>query len=144
MIPEIGHFALILSLVLAILLAVLPLVGSLRGNAGWVLLARPLAVNMLLMVVVSYACLTWSSIVSDFSVAYIANHSNSRLPLLYRISGVWGGHEGSLLLWALILAVWTGAVALRTRHLAGHHERPRVVSHGDDLGGHPAFPVTDI
>ena len=117
MIPEIGHFALILALVLSLLLGVLPLVGSLRGLTSWVLLARPLAVSLLVMVAVSYACLTWSSVTSDFSVAYIANHSNSRLPLIYRISGVWGGHEGSLLLWALILAVWTGAVALGTRGL---------------------------
>ena len=117
MIPEIGHFALILALVLSVLLGVLPLVGSLRGISSWVLLARPLAVNLLIMVAVSYACLTWSSVVSDFSVAYIANHSNSHLPLIYRISGVWGGHEGSLLLWALILAAWTGAVALGTRSL---------------------------
>ena len=117
MIPEIGHFALILALVLSLLLGVLPLVGSLRGLTSWVLLARPLAVSLLVMVAVSYACLTWASVASDFSVAYIANHSNSRLPLIYRISGVWGGHEGSLLLWALILAVWTGAVALGTRGL---------------------------
>jgi cytochrome c-type biogenesis protein CcmF len=116
-IPEIGHFALILSLVLAVLLSILPLVGTLRDKAGWVLLARPLALNMLLMVGVSYACLTWASVTSDFSVAYVANHSNSQLPLLYRISGVWGGHEGSLLLWALILATWTGAVAVATRDL---------------------------
>ncbi len=117
MIPEIGHFALILALVLSLCLGILPLVGSLRGITSWILLARPLAFNLLVMVVVSYACLTWSSIVSDFSVAYIAHHSNSQLPLIYRISGVWGGHEGSLLLWALILAGWTGAVALGTRGL---------------------------
>ncbi len=117
MIPELGHFALILALILSLLLATLPLVGSLRGIAGWVLLARPLAINLLVMVTVSYACLTWASVSSDFSVAYIANHSNSQLPLVYRISGVWGGHEGSLLLWALILAGWTGAVAIATRGL---------------------------
>ncbi len=117
MIPEIGHFALILAFVLSLLLGVVPLVGSLRGITSWVLLARPLALNLLLMVAVSYACLTWASVNSDFSVAYLANHSNSQLPLIYRISGVWGGHEGSLLLWALVLAGWTGAVAWRTRGL---------------------------
>jgi len=117
MIPEIGHFALVLSLVLACMLGILPLVGSLRGITNWVSLARPLAFNLLLMVAVSYACLSWAFITSDFSVAYVANHSNSQLPLLYRISGVWGGHEGSLLLWCLILAGWTGAVAMATRHL---------------------------
>ncbi|MGI9319713.1 MAG: heme lyase CcmF/NrfE family subunit [bacterium] len=117
MIPEIGHFALILGLVLSVLLGFLPLIGSLRGISNWVALARPLSLNLLLMIVVSYACLTWAFVSSDFTVAYVANHSNSHLPLLYRISGVWGGHEGSLLLWALILAVWTGAVAVGTRQL---------------------------
>ena len=117
MIPELGHFALILALVLSCLLGTVPLIGSLRGNTTWVLLARPLALNMLLMVGISYLCLSWAFISSDFSVAYVANHSNSHLPLIYRISGVWGGHEGSLLLWCLILACWTGAVAVKTRHL---------------------------
>ena len=117
MIPEFGHFALILSLVLAVLLGVLPLYGSLRGISTWVALAKPLALNMLLMVTVSYACLTWAFLQSDFSVAYVAGHSNSHIPLLYKISGVWGGHEGSLLLWMLILAVWTGAVAQYTKNL---------------------------
>ena len=117
MIPEIGQFALNLALVLAVVLGLLPLIGSLRGIHNWVALAKPVAINMLLVVAVSYACLTWAFITSDFSVAYVANHSNSHLPLLYRISGVWGGHEGSLLLWALILAGWTGAVAVYTREL---------------------------
>ena len=117
MIPEIGHFALILALVLSVLLGVMPLAGSLRGIGSWVALARPLSYNLLAMIVVSYACLTWAFVSSDFSVAYVANHSNSRLPLIYRISGVWGGHEGSLLLWALILGAWTGAVAMFTRQL---------------------------
>ncbi len=117
MIPELGHFALILSLVLALLLSILPLYGSLRGVSTWVAMAKPLSLNMLLMVSVSYACLTWSFLYSDFSVSYVAGHSNTQLPLIYRISGVWGGHEGSLLLWMLILAVWTGAVALYTKQL---------------------------
>lgn len=117
MIPELGHFALILALVLSVLLGVMPLAGSLRGIGSWVALARPLSFNLLAMIAVSYACLTWAFVTSDFSVSYVANHSNSRLPLIYRISGVWGGHEGSLLLWALILGIWTGAVAVFTRQL---------------------------
>lgn len=117
MIPELGHFALILALVLSVLLGIMPLAGSLRGIGSWVALARPLSFNLLAMIIVAYACLTWSFVSSDFSVAYVANHSNSRLPLIYRISGVWGGHEGSLLLWALILGAWTGAVAAFTRQL---------------------------
>ena len=117
MIPELGHFALILALVVALLLGLLPLTGSLRGIGNWVAMARPLSFNLFAMLAVSYACLTWASITSDFSVSYIAANSNSHLPLLYRISGVWGGHEGSLLLWALILSAWISAVALYTREL---------------------------
>ena len=117
MIPEIGHFALILALVLSVILGIVPLIGSLRGINTWVLLARPLGLNLMVMIGIAYLCLTWSFVNSDFSVAYVANHSNSQLPLVYRISGVWGGHEGSMLLWAFILSVWTGAVSLSTRNL---------------------------
>ena len=117
MIPEIGHFALILALVLACMLGVFPLIGSLRGPGNWVAMARPLSIALLLMVAISYGCLTWAFVLSDFSVSYVTNHSNSHLPLLYRVSGVWGGHEGSLLLWALILAIWTASVAIATRRL---------------------------
>ncbi len=117
MIPELGHFALILSLVMALLQAALPLYGSLANVPAWIALARPAAHSQLLLVAVAFACLTGSFIADDFSVAYIANHSNSHLPLLYRIAGVWGGHEGSLLLWSLILALWSAAVAKFTRAL---------------------------
>lgn len=117
MIAELGHFALVLALVLAILLSILPLVGTFGGNHNWIALAKPLAINIFLVVAVSYVCLTWAFVSNDFSVAYVANHSNSHLPLLYKISGVWGGHEGSLLLWALILAGWSMAVALYTQNL---------------------------
>lgn len=117
MIPELGQFALILALVMALLQAALPLYGSLANVAAWIALARPAARGQLLLVAVAFACLTYAFITGDFSVAYVANHSNSHLPLLYRISGVWGGHEGSLLLWSLILALWSGAVAAFTRQL---------------------------
>lgn len=117
MVPELGHFALILALMVATLLGTVPLVGSLRGHANWVALAKPLSLSLAVMMIVSYACLTWASVSSDFSVAYIAANSNSHLPLLYRITGVWGGHEGSLLLWALILTLWIAAVAIRTQQL---------------------------
>ena len=117
MIPELGQFALILALVVALLQSVFPLYGSLANVPAWVALARPAARCQLLLVAVAFACLTYSFIISDFSVAYAANHSNSHLPLLYRISGVWGGHEGSLLLWSLILALWSGAVAAFTRQI---------------------------
>jgi len=74
--------------------------------------ARPAALAQLFFIALSYACLTWTFISNDFSVLYTANTSNSGLPLMYKISGVWGGHEGSILLWVLILSVWVGAVAL--------------------------------
>ena len=115
MIPEIGHFALILALCVALVQSVIPIVGAARNIPGWIAVARPAAYTQLLFVAVAYSCLTYAFITSDFSVAYTATNSNSRLPLLYRISGVWGAHEGSLLLWGLVLAVWTGAVARFSR-----------------------------
>ncbi|MGJ0516787.1 MAG: heme lyase CcmF/NrfE family subunit [Methylomicrobium sp.] len=111
MIPEIGHLALIMTLCMAIVLAVLPIVGSARAIAGWIGVARPAAYAQLLFMAISFGCLTASFINHDFSVAYVATNSNTALPTLYLISGVWGAHEGSLLLWALVLACWTGLVA---------------------------------
>jgi len=117
MIPELGHFALILGLCTALLLAVVPLVGSFSGHRGLMALARPAAGAQLFFVGLAYACLTWAFIDGDFSVLYAANTSNTSLPLVYRIAGVWGGHEGSILFWCLILAVWTGAVAIFGRSI---------------------------
>ncbi len=117
MIPEIGHFALILSLLVALTLGVLPLVGAQRGNATWVALARPAAQVQFLLIAVAFGCLSWAFYVNDFSVGYVAQHSNSLLPTIYRLAAVWGGHEGSLLLWVLMLAGWTMAVALFSRQL---------------------------
>jgi len=117
MIPELGHFALILALCTAVVLAVVPMVGSFTGNSGWMSLARPAANAQAFFITLSYACLTWAFISHDFSVAYVANTSNTSLPLVYRISGVWGGHEGSILFWCFISAIWTGAVAVFSRAL---------------------------
>ncbi|MGI9311299.1 MAG: heme lyase CcmF/NrfE family subunit [bacterium] len=117
MIPELGHFALSLALAMALLQATLPLYGSLRNIPAWVALAVPAARGQMLLLGVAFACLTAAFVGDDFSVAYVANHSNSHLPLIYRVAGVWGGHEGSLLLWALILALWSGAVSIFTRDL---------------------------
>jgi cytochrome c-type biogenesis protein CcmF len=111
MIPEIGHLALIMALCMAIVLAVLPIAGAARAIAGWIGVARPAAYAQLLFMAVSFGCLTASFITHDFSVAYVATNSNTALPMLYLISGVWGAHEGSLLLWALVLSSWTGLVA---------------------------------
>ena len=111
MIPEIGQFALILALSLAICQAVLPLVGAHRGNVAMMEVGRTAAAGQFLFVAVAFACLTWSFINDDFSVLYVANHSQLSLPTLYKVSAVWGAHEGSLLLWILLLAGWTVAVA---------------------------------
>jgi cytochrome c-type biogenesis protein CcmF len=111
-IPELGHFALIIALCIAIVQSVLPLSGAALGIQRWTALARPAALGQFLFVAIAYACLTWAFIDHDFSVLYVAKNSNTQLPLLYLISGVWGSHEGSLLLWSLILAGWSAAVAL--------------------------------
>jgi cytochrome c-type biogenesis protein CcmF len=112
MIPEIGQFALLMTLVIAIFLSVVPMAGAGFGYQRWMNFAVPAALTQLLFLAISYGCLTWAFINNDFSVLYIAKNSNSELPLIYLISGVWGAHEGSLLLWALVLGIWTGAVAV--------------------------------
>ncbi len=117
MIPELGHFALWLALATALLLGILPLAGSLRGREDWMTLARPLSLVLGGTIGVSFVCLAAAFVGNDFSVLYVAQHSNSALPLAYRIAGVWGGHEGSLLLWAMMLGVWLAAVARFSRHL---------------------------
>jgi len=122
MIPELGQFSLILALCAAIVLGSLPLLGSIRQGSGsfsvsWMALARPAANAQVFFLGLSYACLTWAFISNDFSVLYVANTSNTGLPLVYKISGVWGGHEGSILMWCFILAVWTSAVAIFSRSL---------------------------
>jgi cytochrome c-type biogenesis protein CcmF len=117
MIPELGHFALIVSLLVSVLLGVLPLAGIQNGRPAWVALARPAAQAQFLLVAFAFGCLTWAFYVNDFSVAYVAQHSNSLLPTMYRLAAVWGGHEGSLLLWVLMLTGWTLAVAVFSRQL---------------------------
>ncbi len=111
MIPELGHFALIIALCLAIVQGVVPLVGAQRGVAEWMLVAVPAAKAQFVFVLIAFGCLMYAFIVRDFSVLYVATNSNSALPVAYRVAAVWGAHEGSLLLWALILAMWTFAVA---------------------------------
>ena len=117
MIPELGHFALILALFMVLVQGTLPLIGAARGSLPWIALARPAARAQFLLVATAFGCLTWAFVANDFSVVYVAQHSNSRLPLIYRIAGVWGGHEGSLLLWMLMLSGWTLAVSALSRHL---------------------------
>jgi cytochrome c-type biogenesis protein CcmF len=117
MIPELGHLALIIALCLALIQGIVPIAGAARGNAVWCAAARPLALGQFTFVALAFSCLAHAFVTDDFSVLYVANHSNSALPLQYKIAGVWGGHEGSLLLWALMLGVWTVAVAAFSRHL---------------------------
>jgi cytochrome c-type biogenesis protein CcmF len=117
MIPEIGHFALIMALSLAIMQAFFPLVGAARGLPAWMAVARPAARAQFLFLLTAFAVLMYSFVVNDFSVAYVARNSNSALPVYYRMSAVWGAHEGSLLLWSLILGGWTLAVSIFSRRL---------------------------
>jgi cytochrome c-type biogenesis protein CcmF len=117
MIPELGQFALIIALCLSLVQAVFPLVGATTGNRTWVRLAWPAVSGQTVFVFLSFACLVASFLQNDFSVAYVANNSNSALPDIYRVSATWGAHEGSMLLWILILAVWSISVAALSKHL---------------------------
>lgn len=117
MIPEIGLFSLILALLVAIVQGVLPLVGASTGWQAGLRVARPAAVTQFCLVTVAMACLAWSFLDNDFSVLYVAGNSHADLPAAYRFAALWGGHEGSLLLWLYLLTAWTLAVALHSRAL---------------------------
>ena len=117
MIPEIGNFTLIVALFIALVQGLLPIVGAARGNTVLMNSARTLAFGQFVFVAIAFACLTYAFIANDFSVLYVAQHSNSQLPAAYRVAAVWGGHEGSLLLWTFILVLWTIAVAAFSKHL---------------------------
>ena len=117
MIPEIGHLALIIAFVLALLQCVLPIWGAQVGNYQLMAVARPTATLQLLFVSIAYCALIFSFINNDFSVLNVAENSNSSLPTIYRICASWGSHEGSILLWALMLAGWSCAVAIFSKHL---------------------------
>ena len=117
MIPELGHFALILAFSLALVQTLLPLMGTTWNVPQWMGMARPAAVGQLVFMSLAYACLTYAFVNNDFSVAYVASNSNSSLPTIYRVVSVWGGHEGSLLLWNLLLSFWTVTVVIFSRSL---------------------------
>src|SRR5574337_1570870 len=117
MIPELGHLLLILALAVALTQGVLPMAGAQRGRTDCMALARPLAYLQALLVALAFACLAASFVRDDFSVLYVAQNSNSALPLHYRLAAVWGGHEGSLLLWMLMLNIWSVGGARFSRSL---------------------------
>jgi len=117
MVPEVGQFALILALLLALTQATLPLLGAARGNRSWIAVAAPAGQAQFIFVAIAFGCLAYSFITNDFSVLNVATNSNSQLPLHYRLAATWGSHEGSLLLWTLMLGLWTVAVSLFSRHL---------------------------
>ena len=117
MIPEIGHFALILALSLAICQGIFPLLGAYRKDAAMMAVGRTAANGQFFFVSFAFGCLVWAFLQSDFSVLYVANHSQLSLPTIYKVSAVWGAHEGSLLMWILILAMWTVAVSYFSHNL---------------------------
>ncbi len=118
MLVELGHFALILSLLVALTQGVLPLAGVFKSNALWQSTARPLALLQWSLVALAFVTLEVAFLQSDFSVVYVTEHSNSLLPWPYKMAALWGGHEGSLLLWVFLLGVWSSAVALFSKTLA--------------------------
>ncbi|MBF0249901.1 MAG: heme lyase CcmF/NrfE family subunit [Alphaproteobacteria bacterium] len=117
MIVEAGHFALILGLMVALFQSVIPMVGAARNNPIWMAFAAPAASAQALFATLSFAALTYAYVVSDFSVVNVASNSHSMKPVLYKVSGVWGNHEGSMMLWVLILAWFGFAVAAFGRNL---------------------------
>ncbi len=117
MVPELGHFALILALIAALVQSILPLTGAAVGIKSWVNTARPAVCANALFCLFSFGCLMWSFYVNDFSVTNVASNSNTMLPWYYRLSATWGSHEGSILLWTVLLALWGAMVALMSRRL---------------------------
>jgi len=115
MMPEIGTFLLCLALGISLLLSTYPLWGAVRQDARLMAMARPLAAGLFVLIAAAFLLLVWAFIANDFTVSYVATNSNSLLPVYYRIAATWGAHEGSLLLWVLLLSTWTVAVAIFSR-----------------------------
>ncbi len=117
MVAELGNYALALAFGLSIFLAILPLVGAQKQNSTLMALARPITWAMFLALTISFGSLFYLFAVNDFSVQYVVNNSNSTLPIQYRLSAVWGSHEGSMLLWVWLLSLWSIAVAAFSRQM---------------------------
>ena len=125
MIPEIGQFSLVLALCLALVQATLPLAGAATERADWMALARPAAAGQFVFIAIAFATLEYAFLNDDFSILFVAQHSNSALPLFYKFTAAWGGHEGSMLFWITVLAIWTLAVAAGSRVAARGVREPR-------------------
>ncbi|QPB42988.1 heme lyase CcmF/NrfE family subunit [Rodentibacter haemolyticus] len=117
MIAELGNYALALSLAVSLMLAIFPLWGAEKSNVQLMALARPMTYGLFVTLTIAFVALFYLFAVNDFSVQYVVNNSNSTLPIYYRLSAVWGSHEGSLLLWIWLLTLWSAAVALFSKHL---------------------------
>ena len=117
MIPELGSFSLILALCLSVLLGTLPIIGAHTNNQIWMNLARPLAAGIFVFLGISISILAYAFVADDFSVSFVALHSNTLLPMRYKLTAVWGGHEGSFLLWTFMLAGWMLAVGIYSKSM---------------------------
>ena len=117
MLPELGQICLALALCLALAQAFFPLIGAQIGRRAWTNVAAPAATGQFVFIALAFGCLTWSFLTHDFSVKYVAMNSNTKLPTMYLFSAVWGAHEGSLLLWALVLSIWTASVSAFSRSI---------------------------
>ena len=111
MVAEIGHFSLILALALTLCLAIVPALGVYQNRLAWMQLSNSLSAGIFVFTFISFCCLANAFLANDFSVDYVARNSNTELPIQYKISAIWGAHEGSFLLWILVMAGWTLAVA---------------------------------
>jgi len=127
MTAELGHFSLVLAFMVAIVQMIVPLVGAQKGWRGWMDMAVPAALSQFVLTLLSFLALVWAFVSSDFSVALVAENSNSLKPMLYKITGTWGNHEGSMLLWVFILALFGAMVALFGRNLP-HALKARVLA----------------
>jgi cytochrome c-type biogenesis protein CcmF len=117
MVPELGQFALALAFAIALVQGTLPLAGAARGDAAWMSVARPAAQGQFVFIAIAFGCLTYAFVTNDFSVQNVASNSNTALPLEYRVAATWGSHEGSLLLWVLVMTAWMVAVTVFSRGL---------------------------
>src|SRR3546814_6837482 len=130
MIPELGHFSLIAARMVAVLQTLVPAYGIWKRDRRLMALASSAAQTQFLLIVLAYICLTYAFVTRDWSVAYVAANSEASLPLMYRLTAVWGAHEGSMLLWMLMLTGWSGAVAVFNRRLPVVRKRVGVGKRG--------------